>query len=115
MVDVAQSSCVHGRGRRSRGLVPRLHVVKVKLSDAEKTALDAAAERAGLALGAFIARAGLDAAEYQAVPVGAAQREALGELIRVAGLVRRAGVNLNVRHEVAHVKWMRRRRSLMVT
>jgi hypothetical protein len=36
-------------------------------------------------------------------------------MIRAAGLVRRIGVNLNVRHEVAHAKWMRRGRSLMVT
>jgi hypothetical protein len=41
--------------------------------------------------------------------------EALRELIRAAGLIRRIGVNLNVRHEVARAKWMRRRRSLMVT
>jgi hypothetical protein len=67
----------------------------VRLSDAELAALSAAADRAGLALSAYLGQAGMDAAEHRAVPVGEVQREALRELIRAAGLVRRAGVNLN--------------------
>ena len=88
-------SSVTGGGRRARGQVPRSHVVQVKFTEAEKAALEEAAARDGLALRAYLGRAGLDAAEHRAAPVGAVQREALAELIRVAGLVRRAGVNLN--------------------
>src|ERR1035441_7701674 len=85
-VRVTQSS-VKGGGRRARGQVPRRHVVQVKFSEAEKTALEEAAARDGLAL--------LNVAEHRTAPVGSVQREALAELIRVAGLVRRVGVNLN--------------------
>jgi hypothetical protein len=70
-------------------------VVSVRLSAGEKAALEGAAARQGLALGAYIAQEALNAAELRAAPVGMVQREALAELIRVAGLVRRVGVNLN--------------------
>jgi len=80
--------------RRSRGQ-DRRHRVTVRLSDGELAALSAAADRAGLALSAYLGQAGMDAAEHRAAPVGEVQREALRELIRAAGLVRRAGVNLN--------------------
>lgn len=67
----------------------------MRLSDAELAALAAAADRAGLSVAAYLAQAGQDAAEHRAAPIATVQREALSELIRVAGLVRRAGVNLN--------------------
>ena len=88
-------SSVAGIGRRGRCEARRTHVVKVRLSDAEQAAVEAAAGRAGLAAGAFLAEAGVRAAEHRGAGVSEAQREALGELIRAAGLVRRAGVNLN--------------------
>jgi hypothetical protein len=69
--------------------------MRVRLSDVEKEALEAAAGRSGLALGAFVVQAGLDVAEHRAAPVSAVQREALRELIRLAGLTRRIGVNFN--------------------
>ena len=47
--------------------------------------------RQGLALGAYLAQAGLDAAELRAVPGGTVQQGALAELIRAAGLVRTVG------------------------
>ena len=93
-VRVTQSS-VKGGGRRARGQVPRRHVVQVKFSEAEKTALEEAAARDGLALRAYLVQAALNVAEHRTAPVGSVQREALAELIRVAGLVRRVGVNLN--------------------
>jgi hypothetical protein len=68
--------------------------VEVKLSDAERDTLIAAAGRAGKALGAYLGEAGLDAAEYRAVPVPKMQLEMLAELIQVRGLVLRIGVNL---------------------
>src|SRR5262249_39673188 len=66
-----------------------------RLSKAELAAVTAAADRAGLALAAYIIQAGLDRAEHRSAPISEVQREALAELIRAAGLVRRIGVNLN--------------------
>jgi hypothetical protein len=67
----------------------------VKLSAAERATLAAAADRAGMALAAYLCEAAMDAAEHRAVPVPKVQREILAELLRVRGLVRRIGVNLN--------------------
>ena len=55
----------------------------------------AAADRAGLAKGAFAAQATLIIARSGTTPSDSPLREALGEFIRAAGLVRRIGVNLN--------------------
>lgn len=93
-VNVARTS-VAGIGRRGRCQARRTHIVKIRLSDEEQAAVEEAAGRVGLTAGAFLARAGVDAAGHRGAAVSEAQREALGELIRVAGLVRRAGVNLN--------------------
>jgi len=54
-----------------------------------------AADRAGLAKGAFAAQATLTIARSGTTPSDSPLREALGEFIRAAGLVRRIGVNLN--------------------
>jgi hypothetical protein len=82
-------------GRRSRQPTPRLHLVKFFLTDEELADLSGAARRAGLAKGAFAAEAALTAARCSAVPVGSPLRDALVELMRATGLVRRIGVNLN--------------------
>lgn len=82
-------------GRRARGQVPRANSVTIRLSDQEKAVLERAAAQAGLGLRAYIGQAAVDAAELRAVPVTVFQRQLLAELIRAAGLVRRAGVNLN--------------------
>lgn len=84
-----------GTRRRQRDAQPRGHKVTVRLSDDELTAITAAADRVGLATAAYIGHTALDAAEYRGRGITEAQRAALAELIRVAGLVRRAGVNLN--------------------
>jgi hypothetical protein len=55
----------------------------------------AAADRAGLAVGCFIVQAGLDRADHRGDGISELHRETLAELIRVGGLVRRIGVNLN--------------------
>jgi hypothetical protein len=84
------------RGGRRRTRDPeRRAPITVKLSAAEKATLSAAAQRAGMALAAYLCEAAMDAAEHRAVPVPKMQREMLAELIRVRGLVRRIGVNLN--------------------
>jgi hypothetical protein len=82
-------------GRRSRRLTKRCRRVEFSLSNEEFDDLDAAAARAGLARGAYAAEAALSVARGVACPADGPLREALGEFIRGAGLVRRIGVNLN--------------------
>jgi hypothetical protein len=82
-------------GRRSRQSTPRPHLVKFFLTDDELADLSDAARHVGLAKGAFAAEAALTAARGTAAPVGSPLRDALVELMRATGLVRRIGVNLN--------------------
>ena len=82
-------------GRRSRQSDKRCRRVEFSLTDEEFGDLDAAAARAGLARGAYAAEAALSVARGVTCPVDNPFREALGEFIRAAGLVRRIGVNLN--------------------
>ncbi len=82
-------------GRRARQPAGRVRRVEFTLSDEEFGEVDAAAGRAGLARGAYAAQAALATARGEAAPASVPLREALAELIRSAGLVRRAGVNLN--------------------
>lgn len=89
------ASSAKGRARGPRAEERREHRTEVKLSAAEQQTLAAAAARTGLALGAYLRQAGIDAAEYRAVPVSVFQRDMLATLISAAGQVRRAGVNLN--------------------
>ena len=82
-------------GRRARQDTPRPHLVKFFLTDLEMAELGTAASRAGLAKGAFAAEAALAAARGSAIPTASPLRDALVELMRATGLVRRIGVNLN--------------------
>ena len=82
-------------GRRSRQPAGRVRRVEFTLTDEEFGEVDAAAARAGLARGAYAAQAALASARGEATPASVPLREALAELIRSAGLVRRIGVNLN--------------------
>jgi Mobilization protein NikA len=81
--------------RRARQTVKRPRTVRFDLTEDEYGELGAAAERAGLAKGAFAAEAALAAARGTETPRDGPFREALAELVRSAGLVRRIGVNLN--------------------
>jgi len=83
------------RGRRGRCGQRRDVTVTVRLAKAEKAALETAADRAGLALSAYLGQAGLDAAEGRAASPGRMQQDMLAELTRAGGLIRRAGTNLN--------------------
>jgi hypothetical protein len=69
--------------------------VRFDLTEAEFAELEQAAGRAGLAKGAYAAEAALSAARGTAVEPDTVFREALGELIRASGLVRKIGVLLN--------------------
>ncbi len=80
--------------RRSRQGTGRVHSVRFGLTDEEYEELKAAAAQR-LAKGAYAALATLAAARGLMNPADSPFRQALTELIRAAGLVRRIGVNLN--------------------
>jgi hypothetical protein len=81
--------------RRSRQSTGRVRSVRFGLTDEEYRELDTAAAQAGMAKGAYAAMATLAAARGLLNPADSPFRQALTELIRAAGLVRRIGVNLN--------------------
>jgi hypothetical protein len=81
--------------RRSRQAVSRPKVVQFSLTDDEFAEVSAAAEKVGLTKGAFAAEAALAAARGARAPDPSPIREALVEVMMAAGLVRRAGTNLN--------------------
>jgi hypothetical protein len=84
-----------GVRRRTRQAVSRPRVVQFSLTEEEFAQVSRAAERAGLARGAFAAEAALASARGGEARVWSPLREALVEVIAAAGLVRRAGTNLN--------------------
>ena len=81
--------------RRSRQARPRLKVVQFSLTQEEFYEVSRAAERCGLARGAFGAEATLAAARGAQTRATSPLREVLGELMAAAGLVARIGTNLN--------------------
>jgi len=81
--------------RRARQGAKRSRTIRFDLSEREFGEIRAAAERAGLAKGPFVAQAALAVARCGGLPPESPQRQALSEFIRAAGLVRRIGVNLN--------------------
>jgi hypothetical protein len=81
--------------RRPRQEAPRAHTVRFDLTAEEFAKLNEAADRSGLARGAYAAEATLAAARGTFTTPEAPFREALSELIQASGLVRRIGVNLN--------------------
>jgi hypothetical protein len=83
------------RRRRPRQPFKRPHTIRFALTDEEFSQVAAAADQAGLAKGAFAAQSTLAIARNGTTPSDSPLREALGALIRAAGLVRRIGVNLN--------------------
>jgi hypothetical protein len=91
----ARASAGSRSRRRPRQQAPRPRTVRFDLTEAEFAELEQAAGRAGLAKGAYAAEAALSAARGTAVEPDTVFREALGELIRASGLVRRIGVLLN--------------------
>ncbi len=81
--------------RRPRQQAARPRTVRFDLTEEEFAELEQAAGRAGLAKGAYAAEAALSAARGTAVEPDTVFREALGELIRASGLVRKIGTLLN--------------------
>jgi hypothetical protein len=83
------------RNRRSYQTPRREYGVRFVVSAHEHAILSAAAQREGLALGAFAAQAAMAAAQARFRPEYAVLRELLAELMHASGQVRRIGVNLN--------------------
>jgi len=81
--------------RRPRGEAARSRTVRFDLTEQEFAELEEAAGRAGLAKGAYAADAALSAARGTVVEPDTAFREALAELMRASGLVRKIGALLN--------------------
>ena len=81
--------------RRSRQAVSRPRVVQFSLTEVEFEEVSRAAERSGLARGAFAAEAALASARGVPAAAWSPLRESLVELMAAAGLVRRIGTNLN--------------------
>jgi hypothetical protein len=75
--------------------MPRTRVVSFKLSLKEYETLSAAADREGLALGAYAAQVSLAAARGVARPEYGALRQLLGAVMQASGQARRIGVNFN--------------------
>jgi hypothetical protein len=79
------------RCRRPRSASRRSNRVAIKYNDAEMAAVECAAARAGLAVAAYLARAGIDAATGTAIPASRAQLDALKALQDATETARRAG------------------------
>ena len=99
MNDTRESASRPAAGSRSRRR-PRQHdmrprSVRLPLTEEEFAELEQAAGRAGLAKAAYAAEAALAAARGEAAEPDGLFQDALAEVIRAAGLVRRIGVNLN--------------------
>lgn len=90
----AEASVRLARHRRHH-FPARNRVVKVRYDDREHAALVAAAERAGLTVAGFLAGARLSVAGEGPPPSQAADRELLGELLRLRLAIRRYAVNVN--------------------
>ena len=98
MIDGEQHSLAVSKPRlrrRSRQRVKRSRTARFDLNDEEFSEVGSAAESAGLAKGAYAAQVVLAAARSGSSSGEFPLREALGEFVRAAGLVRRIGVNLN--------------------
>ena len=81
--------------RRPRQAVSRPRGVQFSLTEEEFDEVSRAAKRSGMARGAFAAEAALASARGAEPRMSSPVREALVEVIAAAGLVRRAGTNLN--------------------
>lgn len=81
--------------RRPRSAMRRDYRITVKLTGEENAALQRAAARSGKAVAAWAGETAVRAADLREMTASQAQLETLRELIRIAGLVRRAGTLLN--------------------
>lgn len=81
--------------RRLPGGQVRNQGMTVKFSPREYAEVRAAAERAGMAMSAWVGMTATSAARHEAVPLRQFQREVITELVRCGWQLGKAGVNLN--------------------
>jgi antitoxin component of RelBE/YafQ-DinJ toxin-antitoxin module len=81
--------------RRLPGGQVRDRAKTVKFSPREYAEVEAAAERAGMAVSAWIGMTATAAARHEAVPLRQFHREVITELVRCGWQLGKAGVNLN--------------------
>ncbi|MFI0448071.1 hypothetical protein [Actinomadura sp. 6N118] len=84
-----------GRRRRRRRGVLRDRSLRVQVTEREYVLVRSAAQRMGLAVGAYAAEVVVAAASESDPPQWSPLRELMSEVMRAAGQVRRVGVNLN--------------------
>lgn len=83
------------RRRRPREAAARTRSIRLSLTDEEFDEIGAAAASSGLARGAYAAQAALAAARGKVFLADSPLHQALSELIRSAGAVRRIGASLD--------------------
>ena len=81
--------------RRLPGGQVRSRAMTIKFSPRECAEVQAAAERAGMAVSAWVGMTATSAARHEAVPLRQFQREVITELVRCGWQIGKAGVNLN--------------------
>jgi hypothetical protein len=78
---VLMESHARGGDRRSPGAEKLTCMMSFRLSGSHRSAVRAAAKRAGMAVGAWVGELVVDAVEHRALPIGWLQREVVQELI----------------------------------
>jgi len=84
-----------GGSRRSPGEHWRLKTMTIRFTDGERAAVRSAAERAGMALSAWVGELAVDAAEHRAMPPGWLHREVMTELVHLRSQIVWVGNNIN--------------------
>lgn len=87
----------HPRGgnRRSPGEHQRSKLMTVRFTDGDLATVRVAAERAGMAVSAWVGELAVDAAEHRAMPPGWLHREVMTELVHLRSQIVWVGNNVN--------------------
>lgn len=81
--------------RRSPGEHQRSKLMTVRFTDSDLATVRAAAERAGMAVSAWVGELAVDAAEHRAMPPGWMHREVMAELVHLRSQIVWVGNNVN--------------------
>jgi hypothetical protein len=84
-----------GGNRRSPGEYQRSKLMTVRFTDSDLATVRAAAERAGMAVSAWVGELAVDAAEHRAMPPGWLHREVMAELVHLRSQIVWVGNNVN--------------------
>jgi hypothetical protein len=84
-----------GGSRRSPGEHQRAKTMTVRFTPSDLATVRAAAERAGMAVSAWVGELAVDAAEHRAMPPGWLHREMMTELVHLRSQIVWVGNNVN--------------------